>query len=49
MTKFLTAAALIVTLSAGAITASVPAEAAPTYGFSVDGGSVNPFGAVDGR
>ncbi len=42
MTKFFTAAALVVALSTSAI-------AAPTYGLSVGAGQVNPFAAVDGR
>lgn len=43
MTKFFTAAALIVALSTSAI-------AAPTYGLSTGGGQVNPFEAgVSGR
>ena len=42
MTKILTAAALVIALSTSAI-------AAPTYGFSVGTGQVNPFSAEDGR
>ncbi len=49
MTKLLAAAALTIALSAGAIMTSVPADAAPSYGFSVGNGSVNPFRTVDGR
>ena len=49
MTKFLTAAALALALSTGAIATSIPADAAPTYGFSVGSNGVNPFQAVDGR
>ena len=46
MTKLLTAAALALTLSIGAVaTTSAPAEAGPTYGFSITDGKVNPFQA----
>ncbi len=51
MTKFFTVTALALTLSIGAIaTTSVPADAAPSYGFSISDGKVNPFAAgVNGR
>lgn len=48
MTKFLTALAVIVALSAGAVAST--AHANPTSGFSINGqGQGNPFGAVNGR
>lgn len=49
MTKIFAIAALAFALSAGAVATSVPADAAPSYGFSTSDGGVNPFSAVDGR
>ena len=51
MTKFLTAAALIIAVSTGSIAAmSTSAEAGPTSNFSINGqGKGNPFGAVNGN
>jgi len=47
MTKPLAAATVAITLAFGA--AAGAATAAPTYGISVDGGSVNPFADKGGR
>jgi len=49
MTWTITVAAMVLTLSIGAIAASTAASAAPTYGLTISGVQTNPFSAVDGR
>ncbi len=49
MTKIITAAAMVLTLSIGSIAATTAASAAPSYGLTIGAGQTNPFSAVDGR
>lgn len=49
MTKITAIGALALALAGASVTTATTASAAPTYGFFVSSGDVNPFSAVDGR